>query len=100
MWPSEVRLNPVLQLPAVDATTEDGSNCKSQKTLPTLESDIEDLTGKSLMTCQELGTYEYLRSVAYGRHSGHDRRIVRQAVAWNRGIVITDVALPRDLHST
>ena len=33
-------------------------------------------------------------------HSGHDRRIVRQAVAWNRGIVITDVTLPQDLHST
>ena len=31
--------------------------------------------------------------------SGPDRRIVRPAVAWNRGIVITDVALPRELHS-
>ena len=26
--------------------------------------------------------------------SGHARRIVRPAVAWNHGIVITDVALP------
>ena len=39
----------VHQLPAVDATTEDGSNCNSQKMLPTLDTDIEDLTGKSLM---------------------------------------------------
>ena len=29
--------------------------------------------------------------------SGHDRRIVRPAVAWNRGIVITDVALHSNL---
>ena len=48
-WPSEMHLNPVLQLPAVDATTGDGSNCNSQKMLPTLDTDIEDLTGKSLM---------------------------------------------------